>query len=64
MIGKRFRTAGVADIIIEPGTIEERSVESVLNGKAYNRAVRFRKLMFEAYMRLIWECFVDWLKEN
>ena len=64
MIGKRFGTAGLTDIISESGTIEERSVESVLNGKAYNRAVRFRKLMFEAYMRLIWEGFVDWLEEN
>ena len=61
VIGKRFGPAGLRDIIIESGVIEEGSVEAVLNGKAYNRAVRFHKLMYEACMRLVWEGFVDWL---
>ena len=55
IIGKRFGPAGLRDIIIESGVIEEGSVEALLNGKAYNRAVRFHKLMYEACMRLVWE---------
>ena len=64
VIGKRFGQAGLRGIIIESGTIEEGFVEAVLNGKAYNRAVRFHKVMFEACMRLIWEGFVEWFEEN
>ena len=64
IIGKRFGPAGLRDVIIESGVIEEGSVEAVLNGKAYNRAVRFHKLMYEACMRLVWQSFVDWLKES
>ena len=64
IIGKWFGPAGLRDIIIESGVIEEGSVEAVLNGKAYNRAVRFHKLMYEACTRLVWESFIDWLNET
>ena len=64
VIGKRFSPAGLRDVIIESGVIEEGSVDGVLNGKAYNRAVRFHKLMYEACMRLIWTGFIDWLEEE
>ena len=33
MIGKRFSPAGVRDVIIESGVIEERSVDGILTGK-------------------------------
>jgi len=49
IIEKRFAPAGLRDIIIESEVIEEGSAEALLTGKAYNRAVRFLKLLFEAY---------------
>ena len=47
IIGKRFQDAGLRDICIESGVIAEGSVSSVLEGKRYNRAVRFHKLLYE-----------------
>ena len=60
IIGKRFGDAGLRDTIIESGVIEEGSVAKVLDGKHYNRAVRFHKLMYEACMRILWEGFREW----
>ena len=60
VIGKQFSPAGLRDVIIESGVIEEGSVDGILTGKAYNRTVRFHKLMYQACMRLIWRGFMDW----
>ncbi len=43
IIGKRFRDAGLKDICIESGIVAEGSVNGVLDGKHYNRAVRVHK---------------------
>jgi hypothetical protein len=39
IIGKRFQDAGLKDICIEAGLIEEGSIGSVLDGRMYNSAV-------------------------
>ena len=44
-IGKRFGDAGLQDIAIESGVISEGSVKRVLDGRAYNRAVRKERLL-------------------
>ena len=36
----------------------------VLEGRRYNGAVRFHKLMYEAFMRMAWTGFENWLTEN
>ena len=41
IIGKRFQDTGLKDLAVESGVIAEGSVEGVLEGKRYNRAVRF-----------------------
>ena len=64
IIGKRFQYAGLKDICIESGVITEGSVCGVLEGRRYNRAVRFHKLMYEAFMRMAWTGFENWLTEN
>ena len=56
--------AGLKDVIIEPGVIEEESVDGILTGKDYNRTVRFHKLMYESCMRLVWRGFMDWFEEE
>ena len=57
VIGQCFGGTGLRDIVIESKVIAEGSVGNTLNGKDYNRAVRFLKLMFEACMRLIGKIF-------
>ena len=64
MIGKRFSLAGLRDVIIESGVIKEGSVDGILTRKAYNRTVRFYKLMYEACVRLLWRSFMDWFEEE
>ena len=51
-IGKRFEDAGLRDLALESGIVAEGSVNTVMSGKAYNRAVRFHKLMYESYCEL------------
>ena len=64
VIGKQFLPSGLTDVIIESGVIEERSIDRILTGKAYNQTVRFHKLNYEACMQLIWRGFMDWLEEE
>ena len=71
IIGKRYADAGLKDLCIESGVIAEGSIAGVLEGRKYNRAVRFNKLMYEALIRLAWKGFYascvtedDDLKEN
>ena len=47
IIGKMFGDAGLRDLA-------EGSINKVLEGKQYNRAVRLHKLTHEALMRIAW----------
>ena len=51
-IGKMFGDAALRDIAVQSGVIAEGSINKVLEGKQYNRAVGFHKFMNEALMRL------------
>jgi len=64
VIGKRFQEAGLRDVIVESGVIAEGSVVGVLEGRTYNCAVRFHKLMYEALNRLAWMGFNSWIEEH
>lgn len=46
-IGKRFGDAGLADILVESGIVGSGSVNGVLEGKHYNRALRTHKVLFD-----------------
>ena len=63
IIGKPFQDAGLRDICIESGVIAEWSVSSVLDGRRYNRDVRFHKLMYEALHGLAWKGFQLWIEK-
>ena len=63
-IGKQFSPAGLRDVIIKSGVIEEGPVDEILTRKAYNRTMRFQKLMYEACMQLIWRGCMDWFEEE
>lgn len=62
ILRKRFQDAGLRDICIESGVLAEGSVSGVLDGRRYNRSVRFHKLMYEALQRLAWKGFQSWVE--
>ena len=64
IIGKRFKDAGLRDLAVESEVIAEGSVDGVLDGRKYNRAVRFHKLLYEALYRLVWKQFYEWIEET
>jgi hypothetical protein len=59
MIGKRFKDAGLQDILIESEVVAQGSINGVMNGHHYNRSIRAHKLMFEALQRLRFEKFLE-----
>ncbi len=42
----------------------EGSVQAVMDGRQYNRAVRVHKLVYEAILRLAWKEFLPWLEQS
>ncbi|XP_065185756.1 uncharacterized protein LOC135816485 [Sycon ciliatum] len=59
IIGKRFRDAGLLDLLVESGVAGTASASSALDGRHYNRGMRFHKIASEALERLRWKEFVD-----
>ncbi len=59
IIGKRFEGAGLKDLVVEAKVIAEGSLSNVLDGKMYNRGMRLYKLVYEAFLRLIWKGFIE-----
>ena len=64
IIGKRFQDAGLADLCSESGVIAEGSVTGVLEGRKYNWAIRFHKILYEGLMRLALKDFPSWLDSH
>ena len=48
VIGARFKDAGLRDLCIQSEIVTEGSIDLVLKGKLYNRAIRAHKMSFEA----------------
>ena len=64
VIGKRFGSAGLFDILVESGVVAHGSVNAVLDGKHYNRAVRAHKVVFETVERLRFGAYLESLTEK
>lgn len=56
-VGKMMKGSGFAEIVIEAGICASGSLEKVMSGKHYNRALRVHKLFAEGLERLLLECF-------
>ena len=56
-IGKHIKGSGFKGIIIEAGVCASGSLQKVMSGKHYNRALRVHKLMPEALERLLYDAF-------
>ena len=59
-----FWDAGLKDICIEAGIVAEGSINGVLDGKHYSRAVRVHRCIYEALLRLAWEAVMLWVNDN
>ena len=58
IIDIQFGEAGLENIAIKSNIVEKGSVSRLLNGKHYNRGVKFHKLFCEVCMSLVWEGFI------
>ena len=59
MLGKKCRGSGYQEIILEAGLVTSGSINSVMSGKAYNKALFCLKSVIEALERLLFEVFQD-----
>ena len=64
VIGKRFKDAGLINIIIESEIVAAGSVDGVISGKHYNRSLRTHKLLFEAFSQMLWSAFLQSVTEE
>ena len=58
-LGKMMTGSGLEDILIEAGVCASGSIQKVLSGKHYNRAMRVHQHMADAVGRMIIAAFVD-----
>ena len=64
VIGKRFGSADLHDLIVEAGLLGPESVNQILNGKEYNYGIRICKIIFEALQRTKLDVFEEWLQKE
>ena len=64
VLGKRFGSAGLTEIVVKADLTGPGSVEAVLREKHYNRALRVTKTVYEALIRLKLEAFENWMHAN
>ena len=63
-IGKCFEASGMKNIFIASGVFASGLIPRICNGKAYNRGVRARKLLYECMYRLLWQASSTNVKEK
>ena len=56
-LGKRLHCSGFEEILVESGICASGSINKVMSGKHYNRAMRVHKLTLEALERLLLKKF-------
>lgn len=59
MIGKKMAGSGLADVLLEAGLIGSGSVNGVLNGKHYERAMHCHKILLESLERMLLDQFLE-----
>ena len=64
VFSKRFRDAGLLDIIVESMLVANGSVNAVLEGRHYNRAMMTHKVVSEALERLRFRSFLTSVSDN
>ena len=56
-LGKKMRCSGLEEVLIESGICASGSIEQVLTGKRYNRALRVHKVVYEALERILLQVY-------
>ena len=56
-LGKKMRCSGLEEVLIESGICASGSIEQVLTGKHYNRALRVHKVVYEALERILLQVY-------
>lgn len=64
IIGSHLGDAGLRDVVVQSEVISEGSIDSVLSGKHYNRAVILHNIMYEAIAQLLVHDIESSLCEN
>jgi len=64
IIGKRYHDAGLFSVLVEAGIVAHGSVNAVLEGKQYNRAIHAHKLVSKALERLRFQVFLESLSSD
>ena len=59
MVGKKMAGSGLSDILLEAGLITSGSVDGVIKGKHYDRAMHCHKVLLEALEQLLFEKFLS-----
>ena len=63
-LGKMMSGSGFEDVIMQAGVCAGGSMDKVMNGKHYNRAMRVHQLMLDAVERLLLDTFCDQYYDN
>ena len=58
MVGKKMDGSGLSDILLEAGLIASGSLQGVISGKHYDRAMHCHKIMLECLERLLLEQYM------
>ncbi len=59
-IGKIWGDGGLRDLLADSGVYAPNTVDQMLSGKQFNRAVRGLTLAYEAFSQLWMESFLEW----
>ena len=53
IMGTQYGDAGIRELAVQSEVVAEGSIEWVLEGENYNRAVRLHKMVYEALFRML-----------
>ena len=62
--GARFGEALIRELAIQSEVVAEGSIDRVMSGKHYNRAMRLHKITYEAFMRLLVQALESFLSSE
>jgi len=63
-LGKLMRCSGLEEVLVESGVCASGSIQQVMAGKHYNRAIRVHKIVLEALERLLLDVFENQHEEE
>lgn len=63
IIGQFVANSGICDVWLESGLYGQSTVDGILAGKKFNKAIRAHKLTYESLMRILIPLYNKWLIE-